>query len=1019
MPEPYTDWPLPLMREASTLNGEAVRHCHTASYIQGIQMLHRHTRAAARRWPVALAMLLALGALAPLPRVAAADPPAVAGARHLAETLGGSPNDFSLVYERPTADGTMWAGKFVDLRSGEVHLVYRDPRAATVAGSELRIERFQASAKGRPALERKADAELKAAIATRTGRGIAAQASEDVAVGVWLNVDDSAAEAAVIAAHPELEWVGDRPIVDDLDVARAIRTELWQARADARAAAAAELEVDVKALGGRIGYVSSGAPLAYVDIPAGRVAELAELPAVETLGLERTWKTTMSSAGPGVQANWTGGSGDQGAGVRVAVVEYHNVHNTGDLSGRVVANRSTTGSVVYSPTFDHPTWVAGAIAGRSGTYPGVAPGALIVSSSTGGGGAGTARDRAIIAAADWAASPTGGDADVINASIGQDTATGSEEARRYFDAIAAQDGRLPVAAAGNYVTFGHWNVLSPGTAYNALTVGGIDDRNTAGRNDDRIWYYPGSNGSGYRDPVGTAWNQHGDFNKPNVSAPAASVRTANGLGASGTSVASPIVAGIAAQVIARAPSLALRPEGTRSIIMAGAINRSPMPGGGANADHEGTGTASALWANRILNVGDGAWGGYRLGSMTAGQTASEEISVVAGQKVKVAVSWNSHSSSSTSPDRLMADLDLRVVQADGSVLGSFTIDNNYEWVEFTASRSGTARIEVRQARFEASSERFGLAWAKWSVGTPIRVSGADRYGTSAAISRASFSPGVPVAYVATGLNYPDALAGGPAAGRAGGPVLLTDPRDLPQVIRDELARLDPQRIVVLGGGGAVSARVADQLQTYTPAPVQRLQGADRFATAVAISNDTFDPGVAAVFVATGASFPDALAAGPAAIKVGGPVLLTHPGSLPASTRAELVRLAPQTIYLLGGTTAVGEAVRQAIQQATGRTVVRLAGADRYATAVAISTKFFSRPPSAYLATGANFPDALSAVPAAGRAGSPLLLVQRDRVPPSAMSELVRLHPPRTYLSGGTAVITDAVVGQLRATLGKP
>jgi putative cell wall-binding protein len=326
---------------------------------------------------------------------------------------------------------------------------------------------------------------------------------------------------------------------------------------------------------------------------------------------------------------------------------------------------------------------------------------------------------------------------------------------------------------------------------------------------------------------------------------------------------------------------------------------------------------------------------------------------------------------------------------------------------------------VRQARFEASSERFGLAWAKWSVGTPIRISGADRYGTSAAISKASFSAGVPVAYVATGLNYPDALAGGPAAALSGGPVLLTDPRDLPQVIRDELERLDPDRIVVLGGSGAVSSRVSGQLQAYTSAPVERLQGADRFATAVAVSRATFSPGVGAAFVATGASFPDALAAGPAAIATRGPVLLTRAGSLPASTRDELVRLAPRSIYLLGGTTAVGESVRQAIQQATGRTVVRLSGPDRYATAVAISKTFFNRPPRAYLATGANFPDALSAVPAAGRAGSPLLLVQRDRLPPSVATELVRLHPPRTYLSGGSAVIGGTVVAQLRATLGKP
>ena len=970
---------------------------------------------------VASAVLVG-GLLATPARSVAAEPNGAAGARHLAERLGGSPSDFSLVYERHAAVGgpPLWSGKYVDTRTGAIHVVYRDAGTGSVAGAELAADRRAARAP-RAALDRKADAELRAAVAGQDVPGMAAAATSDgrIPVGVWLGVDVAGAEAAVIARHPELEWVGDRPIVSDLATARAIRAELWHARAATRVSAAEAIRADVERLGGRIGYVATAAPLVYVDMPAERVAELAELPVVETLGLERTWSTTMSSAGSGVQANWTSGTGDQGAGVRVAVVEYHNVHATGDLSGRVVVNRSTTGSVAYSPTFDHPTWVAGAIAGRSSTYPGVAPGALIVSSSTGGGGASTTRDRAIIAAADWAASPTGGDSDVVNLSIGQDTATGSEEARRYFDAMAHLDGRLPVAAAGNYVTFGHWNILSPGTSWNALTVGGIDDRNTAGRTDDRIWYYPGSNGSNYRDPAGTTWNQHGDFNKPNVSAPAASVRTANGLAASGTSVAAPIVAGIAAQVIARVPSLALRPEGTRAIIMAGAINRSPMPGGGANADHEGTGTASALWANRILNAGDGPWGGHRLASMTAGQVLAQDISVVAGQKVKVVVSWNSHSSGSTSSDRLMADLDLRVIGADGAVVGSYSHDNNYEWVEFTAGRTGTARIEVRSTRFEAASERVGLAWTKWNVGTPHRVAGVNRYATAAALSRTHFGAGVPVAYVATGTNYPDALAAGPLAGLAGGPVLLTDPNDLPAETRTELTRLRPGRIVVLGGSGAVSARVASQLQGYTASPLERLEGADRYATAVAVSQAAFDPGVGAVFVATGASFPDALAAGPAAIRLGGPVLLTYPGSLPASTRSELIRLSPATIYLLGGTAAVGESVRQAIEGATGRPVVRLAGADRYATAVAVSQRFFDGPTSLYLATGQNFPDALAAVPGAGRAGMPLLLVQKDRIPGSVSAELTRLRPPRCYLAGGTAALQDTIVTQLRALLGKP
>ncbi|MBA2266677.1 MAG: cell wall-binding repeat-containing protein [Chloroflexi bacterium] len=979
------------------------------------------SRRGARGHAILLTGLVVGGSLAMPATSWAADPPGVEGQRHLAETVGGFPNDFELLYERTAAvehtDATLWAAKFVDHRTGEIHTVYHEPQTGAVAGTELQVQRTADAEARLSSLEIKADDELQRAVATKA-------TDATVAIGVWLEVDVDAAERAVIDSHSELSWDGGRPLVDDLETARSIRAELALARAGARASALAQLRADAEALGGSIGYASTNAPLAYVDLPADRVEELAAMPAVSSLGLERTWTTAMSAAGPAVQANWTGGSEDRGTGVRVAVVEYHNVRNVGDLAGRVVASYSASGSLAYTSagTFDHPTWVAGAIASQNDSYPGVAPGAFIVSASTGGGGASLTRDRQIIAAADWAASSSGGDADVVNASIGQDTATGSEEARRYFDALVNEDGRLAVAAAGNYATFGHWDILSPGTAYNVLTVGGIDDRGSAGRTDDRIWYYPGSNGSNYRDPTGTAWNLRGDYNKPNVSAPAPLVRTANGLTASGTSIASPIVAGIAAQVISRLPSVALRPEATRAIIMAGAINRSPMPDGSKNADHEGTGTASALWANRLLTAGDAGYGGHRMGSMTEGQLVTQEIAVVAGQKVKVVLSWNSRTSGSTiatRTDRLTADLDLRVVQPDGSIVGSYTFDNNYEWVEFTASRSGTARIELRQARFDATSERYGLAWSKWSVGTPIRLSGTDRYATAAAVSRSYFGANAPVAYVATGLNFPDALAAGAAAGVQGGPILLTATSSLPQATRDELTRLRPQRIVVLGGTSVVTSTVSGTLEAYTDGPVTRLAGVDRYATAAAVSRAVFASGVAAAFVATGESFPDALSAGPAAVKVRGPVLLTARGSTPQALRDELARLKPQRIYLLGGTSAVTDAVKQTIQGYTAAPVVRLSGADRFATAVAVSKTFFSRPPAVHLATGMNFPDALSAVPAAGRAGAPLLLVGQSSLPNPVRTELTRLFPPRCYVIGGTAVIGNTVVSQLNALLGKP
>jgi putative cell wall-binding protein len=155
-----------------------------------------------------------------------------------------------------------------------------------------------------------------------------------------------------------------------------------------------------------------------------------------------------------------------------------------------------------------------------------------------------------------------------------------------------------------------------------------------------------------------------------------------------------------------------------------------------------------------------------------------------------------------------------------------------------------------------------------------RLAGADRYATAAAISRATFQPGVPVAIVATGEDFPDGLAAGPAAHRLGGPVLFVRRSSVPASTLAELARLRPGRILVAGGTGVVSPSVLDALAPYTSGGVTRVAGPDRYATAAALSAASFPAG-APVHVATGELFPDALAAGAAAAAAGGPILLTR------------------------------------------------------------------------------------------------------------------------------------------------
>ena len=294
-----------------------------------------------------------------------------------------------------------------------------------------------------------------------------------------------------------------------------------------------------------------------------------------------------------------------------------------------------------------------------------------------------------------------------------------------------------------------------------------------------------------------------------------------------------------------------------------------------------------------------------------------------------------------------------------------------------------------------------------------RYAGADRYATAAAVSAASFAPGTGVAYVATGTNFPDALAAGAAAVRAGGPVLLVTSNGLPAATAAELARLRPAVIKVAGGPGAVSDGVLQALRPYaTSGVVERLFGANRYATAAQISANAFPRGVPVAFIATGTNFPDALSGVAAAGASGGPVLLTTPTSIPADTAAELARLAPGRIVVLGGSGVVSDAVAaQLAAYATSGAVSRLAGADRYATSAAVSATFGSAS-TVYIATGRNFPDALGGGPVAGRAPGPLLLVPGTSVPPSVAAELRRLDPSSVVILGGTGVVTAGVASQI-------
>jgi SpoIID/LytB domain protein len=193
-------------------------------------------------------------------------------------------------------------------------------------------------------------------------------------------------------------------------------------------------------------------------------------------------------------------------------------------------------------------------------------------------------------------------------------------------------------------------------------------------------------------------------------------------------------------------------------------------------------------------------------------------------------------------------------------------------------------------------------------------------------------------------------------------------------------------------------------------PITRIQGANRYATAQAISARAFPATAPAVVIASGEAFADALTGSALAGTVGGPLLLTSSWYLPDATAAELGRLRPSKVYLLGGTTAVNATVEAAIRSAVpAASVTRLAGADRYATAVAVADIVVATAgsSSAILASGESWPDAASASALAYARKIPILLTPADELHDLTRTYLAARRPTTVLAVGGTSVLSPS------------
>ena len=194
-----------------------------------------------------------------------------------------------------------------------------------------------------------------------------------------------------------------------------------------------------------------------------------------------------------------------------------------------------------------------------------------------------------------------------------------------------------------------------------------------------------------------------------------------------------------------------------------------------------------------------------------------------------------------------------------------------------------------------------------------------------------------------------------------------------------------------------------------------IAGASRYETSAAIAAG-FPENVDCVYLASGADFPDALSAAPAAATCGGPLLLVAPTAVPSAIEAELSRLSPANILIAGGTGAVSAGVESAVKQIVADAdVQRLAGSDRFATSRAIVDHAFGGSGGfAWIATGMNFPDALSASNGAAAYGEPVLIVPgtAPSLDGATMTTIAGLEPDAVLIAGGTGVVSTSIQAQL-------
>jgi len=387
--------------------------------------------------------------------------------------------------------------------------------------------------------------------------------------------------------------------------------------------------------------------------------------------------------------------GYTGFGINVAIVEGERVSNVNPYLN--LLGTRDTGRTIQS----HPTGVAGIVGSSHPTFRGIASGAGLYSAN----GDDYATIAALEAAMDWGSSQ----APILNNSFwASDCGLTSalQTIDRHMDYLVRYAYDLAVVASGNFNVLScdgvnpALYVSSPAKGYNVLSVGNYQDNNTLGWSDDTMRPSSSYNHSGRTKPEVAASGS--DITSTTTASPW------TGPIGSGTSFSSPMVAGLAANLLQADSYLVQRPEVVTSIIMATALHN--IEGATRLSSQDGAGGMVASAA--MASVERGNYDDQLISNSTTFPIEYTQYAY-AGETVRFAIRWLSNPDSGYTADDLPADLDLYAYRADGTTFlsGSISASNNFEIVEFVAPASETYRFRISlYGSYSGSQTWLGAGW---------------------------------------------------------------------------------------------------------------------------------------------------------------------------------------------------------------------------------------------------------------------------------------------------------------------